>query len=151
MNTRYYNSEVLRLTTQAMTPSLHFLRAFGVFLIATGILGSIGSPLGWSHFPLFSQATCLKFALFGMVFLYSFQVLIVEINSEGIRLYRINMLRWDDVDSASVRNLVGLRYLLVKRRKGVNYWIPLYFKGDIRIEDAIRENAPTDNPLVSCI
>ncbi len=83
--------------------------------------------------------------------IFSLTIFVVEISSDGVSLYRKKMLRWEDVENARIRNLMGLRYLFVKRHKGMNYWIPLYFKGDTPIDIALREKAPIDNPIASCL
>ena len=83
--------------------------------------------------------------------IYSLYIGVMEIGPEGIRLYRINMLRWNDVKSARKKRYLGLRYLLVKRQKGMNYWVPLYFTGDTPIEAALQKNVPPKNPIASCL
>ena len=81
---------------------------------------------------------------------YSWYIFVIEIGPDGVRLYRKNMLLWEDVDSVRVRNLFGLRYLFVKRHKGMNYWIPLYFRGNKPIEVSLQKYAPPQNPIASC-
>ena len=83
--------------------------------------------------------------------LYVRFVSVVDIGPDGVRLYRINMLRWIDVAGAEAKNILWLKYIRVKRHKGINYWIPLYFKGQTDIRNALKEHAPTDNPIALCI
>jgi hypothetical protein len=72
----------------------------------------------------------------------------LEIDNEGIRLYRINVMKWDEAVNAKRVNLWGLKYLKVTRHKGMDWWIPLYLKGHQPIEDALKEKCPAGNPIL---
>ena len=75
---------------------------------------------------------------------------VFEITPSGVKLYRINQMQWNEVKDAKVVSLLGLRYLLVKRRQGMDFWIPLYFRGNTLVENAFRENTPSENPIATC-
>jgi len=75
------------------------------------------------------------------------QVSVMSINSKGIKLYRVNKLVWSDITEAKLTSFVGLPYILIKREKGMKWWLPLYFKGNLTVKDALINNAPKDNPI----
>ena len=87
------------------------------------------------------------FVILIFAFPYTWFILELEIDSEGIRLYRINITKWDEVVSARKMNVFGLKYLQVTRRKKMNCLIPFYFKGQRPIEDALKEKCPAGNPI----
>ncbi len=72
---------------------------------------------------------------------------IVEINHNGVVLYRVNKLVWSDVHSAKRVKFFGLNHIRVKRKKGFPLWIPMYFKGHRPIEKALVACAPTASAL----
>lgn len=71
----------------------------------------------------------------------------LEIDNKGMRLYRVNAMKWDEVVSAKQTNLLGLKYLRVTRRKGMKLSIPLYLNGPQPIEVALKEKCPAENPI----
>jgi len=71
----------------------------------------------------------------------------LEIDNDGIRLYRVNVMKWDEVVSAKKVNLLGLKYLRVARRKGMKWSIPLYLNGPQPINAALKEKCPAGNPI----
>ena len=72
---------------------------------------------------------------------------VMTITSNGINLYRINNLVWSDVAEAKVTKFIGLPYIHIKRNKGMEWWLPLYFKGNLTVEDALINNVPKENPI----
>ena len=78
---------------------------------------------------------------------YIWLIVQFEIDNEGIKLYRVNLMKWADVVSAKRINILGLKYLHVTRRKGMNWSIPLYLNGPLPIEIALKEKTPTENPI----
>ena len=56
-------------------------------------------------------------------------------------------MKWEDVIAARKMNAFGLKYLLVTRRKGMKWSIPLYLVGPAPIETVLKEKAPTENPI----
>jgi hypothetical protein len=60
-------------------------------------------------------------------------------------------MKWNDAISAELESIVGLRYLIIKKNRGMNWWIPLYFRGEPSIEAALIESAPDDNPIKRCL
>jgi len=72
---------------------------------------------------------------------------VVSVSKEGIVLYRINRLKWNDVRSARRVKFLGVSHILIKRHKGFSWWLPLYFTGYRNITDALLEVVPQDNPL----
>jgi len=82
-----------------------------------------------------------------MPILTIWQVSVMSINSKGIKLYRVNKLVWSDITEAKLTSFVGLPYILIKRKKGMKWWLPLYFKGNLTVKDALINNAPKENPI----
>lgn len=75
----------------------------------------------------------------------------VTISREGIVLYRFKSLKWEEVHSARRVNFFGLPYIVVKRHKGLPWWLPLYFENHRRIEEALVGSVPHDHPLRSAL
>jgi hypothetical protein len=74
---------------------------------------------------------------------------VVAISDEGIVLYRVNRLSWSNIATVRRVSVLGLPYLLIARKKGFRWWLPLYFHGDRPIEAALAEKAPIGNPIRS--
>ena len=71
----------------------------------------------------------------------------VQLRPGGVRLYGLWWLPWTDVSAVAHRNLFGLPHFRVKRRRGLSWWIPLYFVGDRDLGHALIEAAPPGNPF----
>jgi len=71
----------------------------------------------------------------------------ISITKDGLVLYRVNRLKWQDIISARKTSFLGLPYILLKRQKGFAWWLPLYYEGNGNIQDAIISFAPNGNPL----
>ncbi len=69
------------------------------------------------------------------------------ISDEGIVLYGVNKLDWNDVVYACVAKFLGIKSIKIKRRKGLTWYLPLYMEGEITIRDAIINHAPENNAL----
>ena len=52
---------------------------------------------------------------------------VMTITSNGINLYRVNNLVWADIVEAKASKFIGLPYIHIKRNKGMEWWLPLYF------------------------
>lgn len=76
---------------------------------------------------------------------------VLSVSSTGISLYRVNNLIWTDVDEAIKIKVFGLPYICIKRKKGMNWYVPLYFKGQIPLSEMLLKTVPTDNPLYHAI
>lgn len=72
---------------------------------------------------------------------------VMTIDQNGVVLYRINKLAWSDMSSAKRVKFLGLPYIRVGRKKGLPFWLPLYFKGQRPIEEALLDCAPASNVL----
>jgi hypothetical protein len=73
----------------------------------------------------------------------------VEIDSGGIRLYRVQSLSWNEITGAHVRRALFFDYLRVERRKGLPWRVPLYYVGARPILESLRRFAPEDSPVHS--
>jgi hypothetical protein len=71
----------------------------------------------------------------------------VRINEEGVLLYGRNWLPWPDVLSAKRYSVPVFPYLVVKRRRGIRWWIPLYFEGERDFTVTLVQNAPPNHPI----
>ena len=83
-------------------------------------------------------------ALFWTFFLRRYTV---QVRPDGIKLYSLWWLPWDDVSDVDCRKVLGLSHFRVKRRRGFSWWIPLYFVGDRDLGHAIIDAAPPGNPF----
>jgi hypothetical protein len=72
---------------------------------------------------------------------------VVSVSEDGIVLYLVNRLRWQQVTGVRRVSFLGLPYLYITRVRGFNWWLPLYFTGCRPIERALAEKAPPGNPL----
>ncbi len=76
---------------------------------------------------------------------------VMSITPNGIKLYRVNKLVWTDIAEAKLAKFIGLPYIHIKRNKGMEWWLPLYFKGNLTVIDALINNAPKENPIYKVI
>ena len=76
-----------------------------------------------------------------------FSLFTVSVAEEGLVLYRVNQLRWSQVSGVQRARLLGLPHLVISRRNGGRWWLPLYLRGMPRLERALAEMAPIGNPL----
>jgi hypothetical protein len=100
--------------------------------------------------PVFSSIThVLLFpaVLFVVLAAYSFWVFHLEITPAGMRLYRVNHALWEEITSARIRCVLFLRYLYLTRRKGMSWWVPLYFVGPERVSAALARYSPEGHPV----
>jgi hypothetical protein len=79
-------------------------------------------------------------------------VSVVVVSAEGIVFHRFFRIAWEDVVEASERTMLGMPHLRLRRRKGiVPLSIPLYYKGERPMRDALRDAAPEGNPIRLCL
>ena len=71
----------------------------------------------------------------------------IRISNEGIVLYRVNKLVWSDIVETYKYNFFGLPYIRIKRKKGMHWWLPLYFIGENTIKEALLKYVPQNNSL----
>ena len=111
-----------------------------------GVLMTVAAPVlipAWLDTGLFLGVLSVMV----VVTLYSLWLLEVVVRDEGIVMYRLNRLTWPEIESARVRRVVGLPYLHIRRRHGMSWWLPLYFRGDRDIRLALSERAPEAHPI----
>jgi hypothetical protein len=74
------------------------------------------------------------------------------IRDDGITLYRVNRLRWEDVRDARLIRIPLLPHMIVRRRRGFfrAWWVPLHFRGPRGFREVILEGCPKDNPVRRC-
>jgi hypothetical protein len=82
-----------------------------------------------------------------VVVLLVFFVPPVTVTHEGVLYSRVFRLRWDEVRSASVRNVLGLQYLLVRRTRGLPWWISLDLTNGRSVKEALLLKSPPANPI----
>lgn len=66
----------------------------------------------------------------------------IAVHPGGIVLYRFYRVSWDEIIQARRWNLFGLNYLVVSRRRGLPWFIPLYYWSRRPMIDALIEKAP---------
>lgn len=125
------------------------------------------SPMANPYGQIFYLPCAYRVVVAGLFFFYSLQLLLVsvpvglavmvatiptavlafrrytvEIRSDGVKLYGLWWLPWDDVRDATFRRILGQSYIQVRRRHGWPWWIPLYFVGDGDLRSTIVSAAP---------
>jgi hypothetical protein len=79
------------------------------------------------------------------------RLMTIRVDDDGVSLYGANWLPWVDIVAARRWSLLGLPYLIVSRRRGWSWWIPLYFRAEEDLEYALLEWAPPENPIRSAL
>jgi hypothetical protein len=111
----------------------------GVLLLWFGLGAWLAWPRPQALIPLAAElllALALLFSLFT-----------VTVGADGLVLFRVNHLRWSQVADVRRARLLGLPHLVIARRNGGNWWLPLYLRGLPRLQRALAEKAPIGNPL----
>lgn len=83
----------------------------------------------------------------GVTLLGIWSISALSISENALVLYRVNRLKWEDVIGARRVRFLGLPHILIKRRKGISWWLPLYFRGARSIEESIKHKVPQGNPV----
>ena len=71
----------------------------------------------------------------------------VTVRPDGISLYGVNHLQWDDVTSVRATTVIGLPYAVVQRRKGMRWWIPLYVDDRRGLLATLASRAPAGSAI----
>jgi len=84
-----------------------------------------------------------------LMWLFAIGVLTITVTRDGLTLYRIWKLRWEDVTGARRRDFLGLPYLRVVRegKWPATLALPLYLAGGRPLVAALYELAPSKNPI----
>ena len=72
---------------------------------------------------------------------------VIEISRDGLVLYRVNRVAWDDIVSAAPARVLGLPYIKLGQRSGKAWWLPLFFQGATDMPSALEAFAPDDHPV----
>ena len=115
------------------------------------LYGAIWLPAIWegAQLSLLLAGVCAAIALvFAMLMLRLSEL---RIREEGLVLYHVNKMAWGDAVAARLRGIAGLRYLHVRRARGMSWWIPLYLVGSRGIMVALADRAPEGNPIRTCL
>jgi hypothetical protein len=131
---------LLRLVLEVLRPMPADLRA---------LPGALGIPLGAWPFLLAIEGVVLG----GLMWLFQTKAMTVVFTLHGVTMYRVWKLNWDQVTSARVRKVLGLQYVHIVRARRLqpSLWLPLYFVGNRSLSIALREHAPTGNPIRECL
>lgn len=133
-------------------PILGWSAALLVIVSPVLVLGII--DLQREQQPVFSSiADVLLFpvVLFVVMAAYSFWAFHLEITSAGMRLYRVNHTSWEEITSARTRRFLWLPYLYLTRRKGMAWWVPLYFVGPELVSAALFRYSPEGHTVRSAL
>lgn len=111
--------------------------------------GALGIPVG--TWPLLVAIE--GFVGGGLMWLFQTATMTVVLTADGVTIYRIWRLRWDEVASARIQRVFGLQYLCVVRtgRLQPNLSLPLYFVGPRSLPAALRDHAPLAHPIRVCL
>lgn len=76
---------------------------------------------------------------------------VMEISDVGICLYRVNNLIWNDITEAKKIKIFGLPYIRITKKQGMDWYLPLYFRGPIAITEKLTKSVPPENPLYKIV
>jgi len=108
------------------------------------IVGSaIGTYIAWDY----PYIIIFHVALLCVFLLIAWWFFVIDVIDEGIRLYRISLIRWEDILDAKPIRLLGLPNIRIFRKKGLPYWLPLYVSRQADLEAEILRAAPAGNPI----
>jgi hypothetical protein len=104
----------------------------------------------WPYVPIAASLIFLVlFILYAWVPIWGSHV---SVGSEGINVFRSSYkVAGSDILSAQLRSFLGLRHMRLVRTRGWAIWLPLYFVGSRKMEEALRDRAPKDNPIQWCL
>ena len=95
-----------------------------------------------------AESVLLEAGVLVLVAAVIFKTYTIQIRPDGVRLYSLWWLPWENVVGAKYRRLCGLPHLYVQRKSGWVPWrIPLYFIGDTDFLETLRESSPVDSPI----
>ncbi|MEQ9547260.1 MAG: hypothetical protein RIK85_14735 [Marinobacter sp.] len=101
-------------------------------------------------------ATVILVAAQGSItyFYASFPIIVVSLLSEVFicqivlsekgMTYNRNKLEWSEISSLKRTRFLGLPYLKVQRRKGMGWWVPLYYVGKTSFEKTLTSYLPAE-------
>lgn len=73
----------------------------------------------------------------------------VLIEPDGLVLFRVRRIRWNDIEAVEVPRAIVLPELRLRlRHRQVRVTVPLYLRGDIPIRTALCSAAPPGHPIV---
>jgi hypothetical protein len=108
--------------------------------------------MGVALFPGRFWATGLGSLLLYLAALaYTRFVCVMDIDDEGMALYRVNRLRWPEVVGAQPRRVLFIPYLVLERTRGMKWWVPLYFTGPVDVREALRRSVGPGHPIHSAL
>jgi len=112
------------------------------------LVGSaIGAYIAWDYpYLIIFHITILCIFILAVWLLF-----VIDIVDEGIRLYRVSLVRWEDILDARPIRLIGLRYIRISRKKGLPYWLPLNVNRQEDLEAEILHVAPAGNPIRAAV
>lgn len=125
--------------------------------VASIFFGALALALmfyAWAYLPMIGMRAIIPMLVslavqFILALVIQRLLAVVAISDEGIVLYRVNRLSWSNIVTVRRVSVLGLPHLLITRKTGFRWWLPLYFHGDRPIEAALAEKAPIGNPIRS--
>ena len=76
---------------------------------------------------------------------------VIQIDLQGLTLYRVNRVRWVEITKAKKLSILGLPYLCLWRSSGMPLCVPLYvFKSHVLIS-LLQAWCPSDSPIASTL
>jgi hypothetical protein len=135
--------------TPAPAVGLHYRLPMTYWLAGNGVILAVLLLFEFIHSPRYLGLADAGFisacvAVYGII-AYTLGRCVVA--PDGLRLYLVNHTRWDEITVARKRRVFFLPYLHLQRRRGFNWWVPLYFTGPEPIEDALLRYTPREHPI----
>ena len=117
-----------------------------VLLVAAGFYAALAA-YAWPY-EILVAVVLVKGIFIVMVLRIAIRLTVSE---QGFRINWFKRATWAEVATVRRTSFLGLPYLLVTLRAGLNkylpLWIPLYVRGARTVEAALAERAPINNPL----
>ncbi len=121
---------------------------WAVVLLVVCVPAILPVLLIWRLDPVLMWESLLPYALIYLVALaFTLFNFVLDVHPEGLRLYHVNRLVWSDIRSARTRRVLFLPYLVLQRKRGMQWWVPLYFTGPVDLREALRQAVPPEHPI----
>lgn len=135
---------MMRFHIPSLPWAFALLAAFSPGILPLAVIAWAG---GVDPIPLLAPILVLYVAALA----FTRYVFTLEITVLGLRLYRVNRLGWEEVTGAEARHVLGVPHLLVRRRRGMPWLVPLYFTGPTNLREQILGTVPAEHPIRSAL
>ena len=116
------------------------------------IFAGMWVPAIWSAYQLGSPVLYINLFNVTVILFAIWYVSIISINKDGMKFNLLWKVEWSNIKSVEKTRFFYIPHLIIKRRKGMQFWVPLYYIGETSIKEALLKSVPENNPLheVAC-